>query len=194
MGLRILSEENGANVLAGSNIATSTGAAEVARSEQQLAQSLGAGQVVAVEATNVSSLVYGRSARTVLVNRAEALLVKAYRQTLTTAVEVGRVRTPFGICDLYVRDGTEVEIIEAKSGSAHAYVRDALGQLLDYVVHSPSPVDRLAGLFPARPGDGDIALLHRYGIDCLYRTADGGFTRHSAPGQRRYAMAVFWAG
>jgi len=61
-------------------------------------------------------------------------------------------------------------------------VRQALAQLLDYRRFSPKPVARLSALFPERPPDPSIELLHDYGIDCVHLEGDGIFSR--LPGRR----------
>jgi hypothetical protein len=102
------------------------------------------------------------------------------------------LRTPAGIADLHLTGPDGTEIIEAKRSSDHRFVREALAQLLDYAPHSPLPADRLATLLPVRPADADIALLHRYGIDCLFRTTPGAFQRSPAPAAAREYMQKRW--
>ncbi|MET0135833.1 MAG: hypothetical protein ABW215_19805, partial [Kibdelosporangium sp.] len=148
-------------------------------------------QVVPPEAVHTSSTTYVRPAATLTVNRAEALLVQAYRSSLGE-VQINRVRMPVGITDLHVTGPDGVEIIEAKRDSSHGFVRQALGQLLAYVVHSPEPATRLTALFPSRPGDNDIALLHRYGIDCVYSGPSSTFDRVEAPDAQRHYMRQVW--
>lgn len=114
MGLRFLDAEKSGTILTGLHIHTVTEAERTAGQDQQLALALGSGAVVGVEAVNVTGTRYQRLAGTTLVHRAEALLVGAYRASLESGLEVGRVRTPAGVTDLYVRNGDEVEIIEAK--------------------------------------------------------------------------------
>lgn len=43
------------------------------------------------------------------------------------------------------------------------------------------------GLFPSRPSAEDVALLHHYGIDCLFNTTGVQFERLPAPAARRSA-------
>lgn len=76
------------------------------------------------------------------------------------------LRLDVGRTDLYVID--ESDLIEAKVSAGHRYVRQALGQMLDYAAHCPLPISRLTALFPEAPEQGDVRLLHIYGIDCLY--------------------------
>ncbi len=190
MGLRFLDAEKGATVLEGLHIYPETEARRAAERDDDLAQALGTGTVVSTEAINVTRTSYERSSGTTLVHRAEALLVAAYRASLGGTASVGRVRTPSGVTDLYVHNGDHVEIIEAKRSAHHGHVRDALGQLLDYVAHAPHPVSRLTGLFPEPPSTADLALLHRYAVDCIYRTEGGTFQRIPASDEQRQTFAV----
>ncbi|GAA3077387.1 hypothetical protein [Streptosporangium carneum] len=112
--------------------------------------------------------------------------MQSYQATLSGTA--ARIRTPAGITDLYVVTPDDVEIVEAKRSAEHAFVRQALGQLLDYAPHSPQPVTRLTGLFPTRPADADVRLLHRYGIDCVHKSESGAFVRLPASAPQREAM------
>lgn len=194
MGLRFLDDEKGSTLIKGLTIETITAAHETRIQERALAAALAAGtQLVDVEAVNTTYTSYERAAATTLVRRAEALLVRRYRQTLPVASEVGRIRTPAGITDLYIAGPDGVEIVEAKRSPEHAFIRQALGQLLDYAVHSPQPVSRLTALFPAAPSDTDVELLHRYGIDCVHQRAHGHFIRQPANQARRENMMRVWS-
>jgi hypothetical protein len=109
-------------------------------------------------------------------------------------LDVQRVKTPTGgVTDLYVTGSADIEIIEAKSSADHLYVRQALGQLLDYAPHSPEPATRLAGLFPHLPATTDVELLHRYGIDCIFRTSANTFERLDASDEQRVTMQSVWS-
>ncbi|KAB1923407.1 hypothetical protein F8280_15970 [Micromonospora noduli] len=146
-------------------------------------------EIVAAEKANVTETEYERAASTVKVRRAETMLVGLYRQTLADKGE-HRLRSAVGHTDLYLsEDGT---IVEAKRGADHRYVREALGQLLDYAVNVTVPVTSLAALLPARPSDPDLGLLHTYGIDCIYW--DGGLTFRTepAPAEARAVMQRLW--
>ncbi|CAM5317322.1 hypothetical protein [Streptomyces abikoensis] len=192
MGLRILEGEKAEEVLLGLGIDTFTDTQRKIQRDIDVATALAAGtQIVPVEAVRTSAATYRRDARQVIVSRAEALLVREYTASLS-GVDVQRLRTPAGITDIHVSGPEGTEIIEAKSSSDHSYVRAALAQLLDYAPHSPRPADRLAGLFPVRPTDSDVALLHRYGIDCLFRSAAGVFDRLAAPSAARQRMREIW--
>ena len=151
-------------------------------------------RVAAVEEGRTRTASYERTGRLIVVERQEAELVVEYERHL---IHHGQRPTRFycsaGISDLYLEGPDEVELIEAKSNSTHSYVRQALGQLLDYAPHCPKPAHRLAGLFPSQPSSADIALLHRYGIDVIYREGSGLFERLAAPRDRRELMRRAWA-
>lgn len=196
MGLRFLDSTKGDTILAGLAISTVTEAQLRERQESQTIQSLrngGMTREIGAEAVNVTHTSYERPRGVTLVHRAEALLVQRYREGLSSALTAGRIRTPVGIADLYVKGGVGPEIIEAKRGAGHQFVRQALAQLLDYVLHSPEPVQRLTGLFPVKPSDDDVELLARYGIDCVYLIPTGEFVRRPAPDARREYMMRVWS-
>jgi hypothetical protein len=190
MGLRFLSKDASATVLQGLRIETQTSDAADDAVERSLTQALSGAKIMDLEAINTATATYMRSG-SVLVHRAEALLVAAYRESMPD-VSFRRLRTAAGVTDLYVDGDAKVEIVEAKRAADHGYVRDALGQLLDYAAHSPQPVSRLTALFPRRLAEIDVQLLHRYGVDCAYRTGDGLFERWDAPGTNRNRMSEIW--
>ncbi|MFF5976191.1 hypothetical protein ACFY7C_32270 [Streptomyces sp. NPDC012769] len=193
MGLRILDGEKAEEILQGLGIATVTESRrELARDEEVATAIAASTRIIPVENVHTSGTAYQRDEREIRVSRAEALLVAEYRATLT-GVDVQRMRTPSGPTDLHVTGPDGTEIVEAKSSGDHGHVRAALGQLLDYAPHSPHPADRLSALFPVRPQDSDIALLHRYGIDCLYRSAPHVFERVEAPTAARAHMRKAWS-
>ncbi|XNL82969.1 hypothetical protein K8Z49_40680 [Actinomadura madurae] len=193
MGLRILTGRKAENLMQGLGITTSTAIQEDLLREAEVVRALTRRtQVVGLEAIHTTQTSYQSSARKIHVTRAEAMLVREYVTSLS-GHETQRLRTPVGITDLHITGPGGTEIVEAKSSSTHQYVREALAQLLDYVPHSPTPVDKLSGLFPAQPEDASVRLLHRYGVDCLYRTAPGAFRRLAAPDAVREHMAEAWA-
>jgi hypothetical protein len=156
---------------------------------EALLQALASGsKVVDAEANHADSTQYTREARTVIVQRGESQLVARYRQTLSGPAK--RLRLPVGLTDLYLVE--EADLIEAKVSAKHRYVREALGQLLDYAAHCTLPVNRLTALFPNPPTQSDIQLLHTYGIDCLYWAGDDKFVRLEAPAEARQRIAVAW--
>lgn len=158
-------------------------------------QFLQAVRIAALEEQRTRRTSYSRSKRLIVVNRRESSLVSEFRQhLLAQGRTAARFYCPGGISDLYVTDGSGTELIEAKSHAGHTYVREALGQLLDYAPHSPQGADRLSALFPDRPATEDVALLHRYGVDCVHRVAQGVFEKSSAPGECRDRMRAMWSG
>jgi len=151
-------------------------------------------RIAAMEELRTHRTGYQRTRRLVVVDRREAQLVREYRHFLTArGLTPRRLFCPSGISDMYVESGGEAEVIEAKSTPSHGHVRQALAQLLDYAPHSPSPAQRLTALFPEAPEYGGVALLHRYGIDCLHREPSGGFRRLPASSERRAVMRDVWS-
>ncbi|GIM95616.1 hypothetical protein [Paractinoplanes toevensis] len=112
-----------------------------------------------------------------------------YRESLG-ASEDQRLKSAVGFTDLYLSE--DGDIIEAKRGAEHRYLREALGQLLDYALNPTFAVHRLTALLPARPVEPDIRLLHTYGVDCLYCKGGNDFTRLEAPGSTRTLMRPLW--
>lgn len=122
--------------------------------------------------------------------RGEARLVARYLETLPP-VKATRLRLSVGLTDLY--DTETADIIEAKVSADHHYVRQALGQLLDYAAHCTQPLSQLTVLFPTRPAPSDIRLLHLYGIDCLYWVGGTVFNRDKAPVEARERIHKAWS-
>jgi hypothetical protein len=147
--------------------------------------------VIAAEAANVETTEYERTPGKVTVRRGEAQLVGAYVQTFPPGKQAVRLQLSVGLTDLY--DEEAGDIIEAKVSAEHRYVRQALGQLLDYAAHCTQPLSQLTALFPAAPSTADIKLLHRYGIDCLYWEGGTKFTRRPAPSQARDRIRIAWS-
>ncbi|MEU6822733.1 hypothetical protein ABZ921_19065 [Streptomyces atriruber] len=193
MGLRVLEGGKADEILQGLGIATVTETRRKLARDAEVASVIAQGtQVVPVEGVHTPTAAYRRDEREIQVQRAEALLVNEYKATLAGA-EVTRLRTPSGITDLHVTGPDGTEVVEAKSSGEHTYVRAALAQLLDYAPHSPLPADRLGALFPVCPAEKSVALLHRYGVDCIYRSAPHVFERISAPDGARMYMRKVWA-
>lgn len=147
-------------------------------------------QRVELERQHTPTVGFERAAATTLYRREEQPLVMEFCATLATTA--GRFRSPVGICDIYLEGPDGVEVIEAKSGTAHAHVREALSQVLDYAPHSPLPADRLAVLVPAPLHERELSLLHRYGVDSIHRVAPGVFRRVAAPDHKRRLMKSLW--
>lgn|GEM_PF-1833355 len=89
-----------------------------------------------------------------------------------------------------VSNHTDTEMIEAKSRVNHAKVREALGQILDYCHNTTTQFTRVTALFPHTPAEGDVAMLHRYGIDVLHRDNVGAFHRNPAPEAARLVWSA----
>jgi hypothetical protein len=111
-------------------------------------------------------------------------------QRLRQPGQAKRLRLSVGLTELYLVDTGD--LIEAKRSAAHRYVRDALGQLLDYAAHSTQPINRLTALFPAKPTASDVRLLHAYGIDCIYWEGGNDFLRLEAPAEARDRTRAAW--
>jgi hypothetical protein len=130
-------------------------------------------------------------ARTWEYHRGEAMLVQAYAATLGDT-RYYRLFTSVGITDLCVDRPDGMELVEAKSAAGPRYVREALAQLFDYARAMEPPV-LLSGLFPSSPEPSDLAYLHAYGIDCVYREGPGQYRRLAAPITARFNVRRLWA-
>jgi hypothetical protein len=189
MSMRLLDEAKSHTVIGGLRIET----ADIQRENNMPQPESGEGagsqvKLISPEAMNTTSTTYERKAGTLTVNRAESALVQTYKSILQ-GVEIQRLRIAgAGITDLHVTGPKGVEIVEAKRDSTHPFVREALGQLLDYVAGYGQPTDRLTALFPACPAAGDVKLLGHYGIDCVYPDPSSVFARISAPPTRRHEV------
>ncbi|MDN3294025.1 hypothetical protein QWM81_08185 [Streptomyces ficellus] len=143
-------------------------------------------RIAAAEEVRTAHTTYERPGATQLVRRREGALVREYRRA-SGLTHGTRYYCPAGITDLYV-ESPVVELIEAKGGTTRGHVRQALAQLLDYAPHCPKPAARLTALFPAPLEFAETTLLHRYGIDCVHRVAEGHFERLPAPDETRKRM------
>lgn len=136
--------------------------------------------------------VRGRAASTM--HRGENLLVHHYVQTLPREARWCRYDTPVGVTDLDVHLNGAHELIEAKSSAERGSIRQALAQLLDYAPSLGRDVpDVLTVLVPDRPSESALALLHRYGVDCVHRAPDGSYRRLAAPEVAVRAVAGLWS-
>jgi hypothetical protein len=161
------------------------------RADEALARALATDSaVVDAEASNTDTTQYQREPGTVVVQRQESRFVARYRQTLPDA-QAKRLRLAVGFTDLYLID--TADLIEAKRSAGHRYVREALGQLLDYAAHCTQPLNKLTALFPAKPTASDVYLLHAYGIDCLYWEGGDDFPRLEAPAEARDRIRAAWS-
>jgi hypothetical protein len=163
---------------------------EEARYEARLLKALDSvGELSEIEVYHVDGGRYELRAKSVGFSRAEARLVAKYLKTLPQG-QVKRLRLSVGWTDLY--DVVGQDLIEAKRSAAHRYVREALGQLLDYAAHADQPIQRLTALLPEAPSQSDIGLLHRYGIDCLYWEGGDSFRRLEACVEARERIRAAW--
>lgn len=181
---RVPNVERSAALIAGLGLnGASREAEEDALAERRLVAALsGRPEVFNAEAMHTESTAYQRSAETVTVRRVEARLVARYRDSLPSG-QGHRLRLAVGWTDLYDLSGAD--LIEAKRSAGHRYVREALGQLLDYAAHTSQPINRLSALFPEAPSADDVRLLHLFGIDCLYWEGGERFRRLEAPVEAR---------
>lgn len=184
-GMRPLSPADGRTLIEALKIETSGSDADPTAEEARRLALLAAraGQVTAAERFSTDGTSYQQPAGTVRVRREESLLITAYRASLPDDPDL-TLRTPTGLADLYAPGPDGALLLEAKSSARHAYVRQALSQLLDYSRFAPDPVVRLAALFPGRPQPEGVALLHHYGIDCIYLDENGSFSTLAAPARQ----------
>lgn len=177
MGTRFLDDDKSQTILDGLRITTGL--------EREAAERTDTGnpdaplQPTAIEQVHTSSAEFARSARTIIVNRTEGLLVHRYTTSLG-AVSFGRHQTLVGITDINVDTGLGIELVEAKSSVSRDSVRQAVGQLLEYLPHCPD-VTSMAVLLPHSPPQSVLDYLHRWGIHALWETTEGTFTRSNAP-------------
>lgn len=192
-GQRVVDEPRSSRLINAFGISPSTAEAELEARLNATAGLVGLGtRVVPVEQTHVDTVWRRIAERQTAHERVEARLVARYR-AFRSDVEMSSFVTPGGKrADLYYRDGAEVAVIEAKSLATHGKVREAVAQLLDYAADSPDPVTRLVALFPERPDVEGLVLLHRLGIDCVYRSTDDLFVTEDAPDERRRYMYPVW--
>jgi hypothetical protein len=188
---RVPSAEISAALIAGLGLDRDDYEKQDQQAEEALARALAAASsLVDAEASHVDTTEYERQSGTVTLRRAEARLVALYVRTLSDP-QAKRLRLAVGWTDLYVvADG---DLIEAKRSSEHRFVRQALGQLLDYAAHSDQPINRLTALLPAGPADIDVQLLHSYGIDCLHWAGGTDFCRLPAPPEAVERIRPAWS-
>ncbi|MEU6142240.1 hypothetical protein ABZ848_17950 [Streptomyces sp. NPDC047081] len=176
------------------NFMITPGAAAPGTAEQIVTPDRDPVRIAAMEELRTSRTGYRRTRRLIVVDRREAQLVREYREFLGERGRAARrFFCPSGISDMYLEGAGGTEVIEAKSAAGHGHVRQALAQLLDYAPHSPSPAQCLTALFPELPEPQDIAFLHRYGVDCVYRELPDVFRRLPASEQRRTLMKGIWS-
>lgn len=202
MGARLYDNDRAARILDGLLIETATeyaATAELAAAGVPDTPVWDQGAVVGAEAHHTDSATGTSPARTFVADRAEARLVVDYKNFLRASGDQRsqqRLKSVVGFSDIYLLPDTPgsgaAEIVEAKSSAAHGKVREALAQLLDYVIHATAEVDALTALFEGAPGARDIHWLGNYGIGCVFRDGEGGFTTIVPPEFRVAAMKPVW--
>ena len=89
--------------------------------------------------------------------------------------------------DLYNK--TDNQVIEAKKSSGRQFVREAIGQVLDYrnnLRHCNNPIDASPViLLPAHPASDLVDLCHELGVLIVYRSGDT-FSVASSASEKRY--------
>ncbi|BCF86653.1 hypothetical protein RQCS_61980 (plasmid) [Rhodococcus qingshengii] len=203
MGARLYDNDRAARILDGLLIETATeyaATAELAVAGIPDAPLWDQGAVVGAEAHNKDSATGTSPARTFVADRAEARLVVDYKNFLHANGDrrsQQRLKSVVGFSDIYllpntIAGGGAAEIVEAKSSAAHGKVREALAQLLDYVIHATAEVDALTALFEGAPSARDISWLGNYGIGCVFRDGQGGFATIAPPDSQVAAMKAVW--
>jgi hypothetical protein len=188
---RVSRPEQATALIAGLGLPTGAQAEEERLAGERLMWALSSeSSIVGAEASHTKTSQYERSARTVTLQRLEARLVAKYCDSLP-GVEHKRLQLASGWSDLYLVE--TADLIEAKASAEHGYVRQALGQLLDYAAHATQPISRLTALFPTVPAPSDVWLLPLYGIDCLYWAGDDEFPRLEAPAEARNRIRSAWS-
>lgn len=179
MGTRFLRDERVDMLIDALGIHRKTEDEDDAVGEAEVLRKLVAARVIPSEALHTIETTFERQPGTTLVRRSEALLVRAYADACH--LERQRTSTPVGLTDLLVTDGPYggPELVEAKSSTKRRSIREAIGQLLDYGMHS-GELASIALLIPERPEASMLAYAHNYGIDVIY-PVDDRFERASAP-------------
>ncbi|MDU0293872.1 hypothetical protein [Saccharothrix longispora] len=194
-GQRVVDHEKAARLMRAFRLNPSTAEAELDAKLAATAELIGApSHVIPVEQTHVDIVWHEIAARKYAQERVEAQLVTQFRESRPHITMTSFVTASGKRADLYYRTDSDVVVVEAKSLPTHGKIREAVAQLLDYGASSPEPVTRLMALFPERPDTEGIQLMHRLGIDCVYRSADKVFTAEEAPHDRRRYMHPVWQG
>ncbi|MFE5708817.1 hypothetical protein [Rhodococcus koreensis] len=198
MGARLYDNDRAERILDGLLIDTATelqasdGSVDTDTDTWQL------GEVVAGETHNADSASRVVHAGAFVADRAESRLVVSYKQFLLDCGDQRRqqrLKSKVGFSDIYLlprETGGVTEIVEAKSSASHDKVREALAQLLDYVIHANCKVDALTALFPERPSHRDIRWLGNYGIGCVFPSAEIGFMTVPPSDSRVAFMKQLW--
>jgi 5-methylcytosine-specific restriction protein A len=116
--------------------------------------------------------------------RYEAKLQKRYEDHLRAkGIDVDRLIIPIRLTKVQLKvdlaNFTEKVIIEVKAGTSRGYVREAIGQVLDYM-HQMSQSAEWQGwkpaiLLPGRPSEDLVGLIASLNIVLIYEDAEGSF-------------------
>jgi hypothetical protein len=128
------------------------------------------------------------SAATSIATRQEAQLQNRYLKFLKDqGFEIGtwRIKIPESNAPLRVDlvDRTNMTIIEVKAGVTRGYVREAIGQVLDYVFQLKriqNEVWKPAILLPGKPSDDLISLVESLNIELIWenQSSSATFSKH----------------
>ena len=120
--------------------------------------------------------------------RYEAKLQKRYEDHLRAkGIDVGRLIIPIASTKVQLKvdlaNRTEKVLIEVKAGTARGYVREAIGQVLDYMHQMNQSTEwqgwRPAILLPGRPSEDLVGLIASLDILLIYEDGEGSFERYS---------------
>jgi len=123
--------------------------------ERSLTQALSGAKIMDLEAINRATATYMRS-RSVLVHRAEALLVAAYRESMPK-LSFCRLRTAAGVTDLYDDGDAKVEMLKPNARPTMAMSATHWASC-STTAHNPQPISRLTALFPRHLAVPDLGV------------------------------------
>jgi len=116
--------------------------------------------------------------------RYEAKLQKRYEDHLRAkGIDVDRLIIPIRLTRVQLKvdlaNFTEKVIIEVKAGTSRGYVREAIGQVLDYMHQMGQSAEwqgwKPAILLPGRPSEDLVGLVSSLQIQLIYENAEGRF-------------------
>jgi hypothetical protein len=116
--------------------------------------------------------------------RYEAKLQKRYEDYLRAkGIDVDRLIIPIALTKVQLKvdlaNFTEKVLIEVKAGTSRLYVREAIGQVLDYMYQLNQSTGwqgwRPAILLPGRPSEDLVGLIASLNILLIYEDAEGSF-------------------
>ena len=116
--------------------------------------------------------------------RYEAKLQKRYQDYLRAkGIDVERIFIRVALTKVELKvdlaNFTEKVLIEVKAGTARGYVREAIGQVLDYMYQMNQSAEwqgwKPAILLPGRPSEDLVGLVSSLHIQLIYENAEGRF-------------------